>query len=481
MIGHNDRIAWGVTVLYFDVQDLYMEKLDSRTGRYEFRGQLEQARADRVVIAVKNQRPEVVVTWVTRHGPVIATEGGASMALRWTAADSGGFDFPFPDLNRAANWEQFRRALSRFPGPGLNFVYGDVDGNIGYQAAGRFPIRRKYAGDVPVDGSSGEFEWDGFIPFEQLPSVFNPSSGAIITANQNPFPEQYPYQVHGNFDSHFRSRQIQALLDSKPKWDPSNQLAIQTDLYSASLHFLAKQTVAAWDRRKPDSEVLSEPVRILREWNGQMDSREPGPFVATLLYQHIRRGIVERAAPGKALLYESRMAAAVVDQLLRQRPAGWFPDYDQFLLASLTEAIDEGKRIQGRDLSRWQYGRFLSLRLPHPVLSRVPYLGRYFTIGPVPMSGSSTSVKQTTLRLGPSMRMIASTADWDASLQNLTIGQSGQPLSGHFKDQWDAYYAGRSFRMQFDRIDERAVLILQPDNPASSHETASSARNRKIR
>jgi penicillin amidase len=288
--------------------------------------------------------------------------------------------------------------------------------------------------------------------------------------------------VHGNFDSHFRSRQIQARLDSQPKWDPSSQLAIQTDVYSALSHFLAKQAVAAWDRSKPkpNKEALVEPISILREWNGQMEHGQAAPLVATLLYQHIRRGIVERAAPGKALMYDNRMGAAVVETLLRERPGGWFPDYDQFLIASLAEAIDEGSRIQGRDPSRWKYGQFLNLRLAHPVLSRTPFLGQYFTIGPVPMSGSATTVKQTTLRLGPSMRMVASAADWDASLQNLAIGQSGQPLSRHFKDQWDEYYTSQSLPMQFRKIDERSVLIFQPVHPASQQTSTSSARNREV-
>ena len=104
-------------------------------------------------------------------------------------------------MNRARNWQEFTKALSRFPGPAQNFVYGDVDGNIGYHATGKLPIRKGYAGDVPVDGASGNFEWQGFIPFDQLPASFNPPDGLIVTANQNPFPPDYPYAVHGNFAS----------------------------------------------------------------------------------------------------------------------------------------------------------------------------------------------------------------------------------------------------------------------------------------
>ena len=119
------------------------------------------------------------------------------MTLRWTAADPAIFTYVFLDIDRARNWDEFKRALSRYGGPSQNFVYADVDGNIGYHAAGKLPIRRNYDGGVPVDGSSGENEWDGYIPFDELPQAFNPKNGFIVTANQNPFPADFPYRVGG--------------------------------------------------------------------------------------------------------------------------------------------------------------------------------------------------------------------------------------------------------------------------------------------
>src|SRR5262249_24640304 len=149
---------------------------------------------------------------VTRHGPVIVAEGSERISVRWAAAEPGFMQFPVLDINRAQNWQQFTTALSRWAGPGSNFVYADVDGNIGYHAAGNLPIRRGFAGDVPLDGASGEAEWDGFIPFDQLPSAFNPPSGIIASANQNPFPADYPYTVNGNFAPPQRAIRIRQLL-----------------------------------------------------------------------------------------------------------------------------------------------------------------------------------------------------------------------------------------------------------------------------
>src|SRR5262249_20875442 len=153
-------------------------------------------------------------------------------------------------IDRARNWQEFTSAIARFPGPGQNFVYADVDGNIGYHASGKLPIRRNYAGDVPADGTAGDFEWDGFIPFDQLPSAYNPPSGLIVTANRNPFPADYPYRVNGTFASRSRSGQIRSRLQSHTGWRAEEMLAVQTDVYSAFNSSLAKSVVAAYDRRR---------------------------------------------------------------------------------------------------------------------------------------------------------------------------------------------------------------------------------------
>ncbi len=193
-----------------------------------------------------------------------------------------------------------------------------------------------------------------------------------------------------------------------------------------------------------------------------MEKRTAAPMVATLIFQHLRKAVAERAAPTLGQTYESFMAPAVLERLLRERPDGWFSDYDQLLMKCFYEAIDEGEKIQGSKVARWDYGSYNQLRIVHPIGGRLPLIGPYFNIGPVPMSGSSTTVKQTTRRLGPSMRMIVDLSDLDRSLENLTIGESGQWLSQHYKDQWDAYYAARSFPMQFQKVDAKQVLVVNP-------------------
>jgi penicillin amidase len=462
IIGHNDRIAWGATNLGFDVEDLYIERFDDRTGRYLFRGQVEQARREHEIIRIKNRPPEDLTVWVTRHGPLFLSEGNLRLALRWAAAEPGGFRFPILDLNRARNWQEFTAALSRYPGPSQNFVYADVDGNIGYHAAGRLPVRKNFLGDVPVDGASGDYEWDGWIPFDQLPAAFNPPGGIIATANQDPFPPNYAYKVNGVFASPYRARQIRDLLAARSGWRAADMLIVQKDVYSGFSHYLARAAVAAWDRRKATNPELRDAVALLRSWNGQMDKDQPAPLVVTLLYQHLRRAIGENAAGRTGAVWENQMAPAVIEKLLRTQPSGWFPDWDTQVLRSLQDAVDEGRRMQGRDVKKWWYGKYFRLAISDPVFDRLPLVAKSLRIGPVPVSGSGTSVKQASFRMGPSMRMTADAADWDRSLLNIVIGQSGHPLSRHYADQWSHYYFAQSYPMQFRDVKADAVLRLTP-------------------
>ena len=320
-------------------------------------------------------------------------------------------------------------------------------------------MRRGFLGDVPVDGTSGANEWDGTIPFDDLPRAFNPPGGMIITANQNPFPPDYPYPVNGNFAPDYRARQIRSLLTARKGWKAGDMLAVQKDVYSAFLHFVARQLVAASERKGKGDADTAAAVEILRNWNGQMEKGLAAPYIAALVYTQLQTAMVDRAAPKHMESYLSPMAAPVAERLLRERPKHWFADFDDLLMRALADALVEGRRRQGRNVEKWDYGVHIELNLRQPVGSRIPIVGPYFNIGPVPMSGSSTTVKQTTQRIGPSMRLVADLARWDESLNNITIGQSGQFLSVHYKDQWDEYYTGKSLPMRWSRIDGKTLRV----------------------
>ncbi len=464
IVGHNRRIAWGLTNLEFDVQDLYSEQLDPQSGRYMYQGKQEQARPEREMIAVKGAEPRSALIWVTRHGPVFVNDQNRPFSLRWTAAEPGGFAFPFLSLNRAANWDEFRAAVSRFAGPAQTFLYADVDGNIGFQTGGRLPARKDCTGDVPADGAAGACEWQGYVPFGDLPTVFNPPSGVIVSANQNPFPAPpAAFTVNGNFASPYRVRQIRDLLASRPQWNAEEMTRIQTDVYSAFHHFLAQQVVAAAAKEKSMRPELVDAAAELRKWNGQMEIGQPAPMIATLVFEQIRRLTGERAAAGQGDAYSS-IAYTAIERLLLERPQGWFPDYDALLIRCLAGAVDAGIRSQGSKISGWDFGRYQPLQFVNPVMGRLPLIGGYFNIAAVPMRGSPVSAQQYTGRLGPSLRMAVDLSDLDHSFISITLGQSAQRLSSHYKDQWDAFYRGRTFPMRFESVDAKDVLVIRPGN-----------------
>jgi penicillin amidase len=337
-----------------------------------------------------------------------------------------------------------------------------VDGNIGYQAAGHLPIRKDYDGDLPADGSSGDFEWEGYIPFERLPVSYNPPRGWIVTANQNPFPENFPYRVNGEFGPPYRSMQIRDRLASHASWKPEEMLAVQKDVYSSFANHLAHEIVSAYDHAKPAKPELREAVTLLRSWNGQMEKQTAAPLLVTLTYEQLEKRMVKSAWSGPTDVYQSTLAPAAIQNIIDSHSQLFFRDTNQALLDALGAGIEEGRRTHGSNLARWDYGRYNMLTLKHPVGSQLPLVGAYFNIGPVEMSGSSTSIKQTSSKLGPSMRFVADLGNWDGSLNNIDIGESGQILSRHYKDQWDAYYVGRSFPMQFDKVEAKDTLVVMP-------------------
>jgi penicillin amidase len=464
VVGHNEQIAWGVTNLGFDVQDLYDERADLNKLSYEYQGRQYPIQVEREGVMVKGQRVYALDVLVTRHGPVVL-QAGQILALRWTAAEPGVFQFPFIELNRAQNWEQFRAALKRFSGPGQNFVYADKAGNIGYQATGMLPVRKTYGGDVPAQGWSGEQEWEGFIPFDDLPSSFNPADGYVVTANQNPFPANYKYPVHGDFSPPYRANQIRRLLGAGDGLKAAGMTAIQKDVYSAFSHFLARHVVEAFDKRKPTNPSLPPAIASLRGWDGQMERDRAAPLIATFVYQRLKRKVVDRVSFGRGEAYQDQMSQAVLQRLLTERPGGWFEDWDKTLIACLDEAVEDIRKQQGSEIGAWRYGAYNEVTIPHPILGRIPYVGEWLTlanVGPAEMSGSATTVKQTGRNIGPSMRFTSDLGDLNESRLDLTIGESGNLLSPNYKDQWETYWSGGSTPFAFDKADVRHTLKLRP-------------------
>ena len=323
---------------------------------------------------------------------------------------------------------------------------------------------------MPSDGASGECEWGSYIPFEWLPQEFNPTSGIIATANQNPFPccdprrsiETLPEKIVGNFAPPYRAQHISELLESRPKWQPEEMLRVQSDVYSAFHQFLAKQILAAWDRKKQNAQPQADAIAELRTFDGLMKKDAAAALIVTLTYNELRKKILENAAPKSTSGYAPNFIFATIEKLLTERPSDWFPDYDALLLQSLEAGVKEGIQRQGSKISRWEFGQYQALRILNPVDGQLPLIGTYFNIGPVSFGGSPVSIAQYTGRIGPSLRIVNNLGDLNHSFANLVTGESEQRLSGHYKDQWDAYYTGRGLPMQFGKVDAKNVLQVHP-------------------
>ncbi len=314
VIGHNEQIAWGMTNLEFDMQDLYEEQIDAQTGRYVYQGTTEQGQLEQSFIAVKGMDPEPIVSLRTRHGPVILTnENNQTFALRWVAAEIDHMTFPFLAMNQAGNWDEFQAALRGYNGPAQNFVYADRAGNIGYHVAGAVPLREAGChGDVPSNGAIGQCEWQGLIGFDALPELYNPDSGLIVSANQDPFPSNPPYPVAGVFSPAYRARQIRARLGAREDWSAQEMIGIQMDVYSALDRFLAQRVLEAWNATpapdRPAGDQMREAIGILENFDGQMQQGLAAPVITRLLY--------EQMTPDAGRIRSRRIMKAIT-------PGGW--------------------------------------------------------------------------------------------------------------------------------------------------------------
>src|SRR5256712_1757015 len=310
ILGHNQRIAWGFTNVGPTVEDLYLETFNS-AGQYLTPQGWKHPEHRQEIIHVKGKSDVAIDVVITRHGPVI-TElipgETRQVALRWTAYE--GARSPFFDLDSAQNWQEFRAALSKFDAPGQNVVYADVDGNIGYQATGKIPIRATGDGSLPENGSDNAHEWTGYIPFEQLPSIFNPPSGIVATANNRITPDGYPYSISAEWEAPWRAARIYRVLESGKKFSAADMLALQGDMFSEWERYSAERFVYAVDHAKSPSARAKQAAEIMRGWDGRMTANSAAPTITARARTELVRLLLEPrlgAAPRDPQQVETRL------------------------------------------------------------------------------------------------------------------------------------------------------------------------------
>lgn len=460
VIGRNERIAWGVTNTAPDVQDLFVEPEGAKlTERVE-------------VIKVKGQPDVRLTVQESAHGPIISGAGGTTrerVALRWTALDPGDTTMDaFIGINYARDWRSFREALRSFVAPMQNFVYADVDGDIGYIAPGRVPIRAAGDGRLPSPGD-GSREWTGFVPFDELPQVHNPPEGLIVTANNKAVPDAYPHLLtqSANWAEPYRARRILELLGNRQGLTVRDMSAIQYDTRSL-----------LWEETKPllaglaganDREKAA--LAALRAWDGRQTTDSVASTIFAALYGELTR------LPNDELGRDGHWntPAFVLGQLRANGPycadakAG-VPDCPALLARAFTAAVEGLRARLGDDVNSWRWGRLHRTASDHGAFGGVDAL-KWIWNRSVESPGGLFTVNVGSYDLdtyahdhAASYRQVVDLADPDASRFVGTLGQSGNPLSGHYADQQGLWQRGESLPMSTKPGDwgQTSVLTLAP-------------------
>ena len=451
IVGHNQRIAWGFTNLNPDVQDLFIENFDAQ-GEYETPSGWQKPERQHEVIHVKGQADVGFDVVITRHGPIISSllpGETRQIALQWVLYDTREITIPLFDLDSAQNWEQFRKALSVFATPSQNVVYGDLDGNIGYQPMGFIPTRASGDGTVPVSGGDGKHDWTGYVAFDKLPAVFNPPSGIIATANSKITPRDYPYQLATQWFPPYRTERIYHVLQSGKKFSPADMLALQTDLTSEYDRFFADRFVYAIDHSSKATDRTRQAADIMRGFDGRMLADSTAPTIEVKSRVALWKLLLEPKLGKNWDRYEWSEQAVALESLVQNQPDRWLsPAYSNFN-DLLTAAVEQAIKDAPADLKSWKYGEEFPVVINHPVFSAVPGMGSMSGPGRHPQSGGSYTVKQVGRGFGPSERMTVDFSNLDGSTFNLVQGESGQLFSPYYLDQWQAWYGGTTFTLAY--------------------------------
>jgi penicillin amidase len=463
IVGHNQRIGWGFTNVGPTVEDLYVETVNDK-GQYQTGQDWRDLEGRNEVIHVKDAPDEHLEVVSTRHGPIITElipDEKRVIALRWTLYD--GLHSSFFDIDSAQNWDEFLKAFSTLDAPGQNVVYADVDGHIGYHATGHIPIRARGDGSVPVSGSDDSHEWKGYVPFEKLPTVFDPQWGILATANGRITPDGYAYTLSTEWDAPWRTERIYRVLESGKKFGPADMLALQTDVYSTFDRFCAERFVYALDHAKDLSPRSREARDLMRDWNGIMSSDAAAATIVIRARRELARILLEEKIksngseptgskpPSSASDYRWGMSSVWLENILLKQPKRWLPtgfaDFDAVIAAAVDQAVSPPEAPS--KLSDWKLGEAFPLTIQHPVLGRFPLLRRWTGPGRVEQSGNGFTVKQAAGNLGPSERLTVDFSDFDQSTLNTVSGQGGNFLSPYYMDQWKAWYTGSTFTLPF--------------------------------
>ncbi len=451
--GHNEHVAWGMTALYADVQDLYIEKLDGKGNYQDADGSWKPLAVDHEVIHVRGGRDVAVDVQSTAHGPLLNPlfkHENRPMALKWTLYDTTLNSIPLYPMNVASNWTEFSAALAQWSWPAQNVVYSDDQGHIAYHAAGRVPLRPAGLQGVPVEDAM--HEWQGYIPFDDLPSAVDPPSGFVATANSRVTTSSSPYPLSLEWADPYRAERIYKALQWRDQLKPQDMLAVQTDIYSEVDQELAHRFAYAIDHADGTDERLRSAADLMRSWDGRLTTDSAAASLVTQARAALWPLILEPKLGKDAEDYTWSESNFAEEEIVMHASPEWLPPGYKDWDALLTEAVHRGM-VTGKapaSVSQWAYGSWHVIDIEHPLAGFLPLLGRIAGTGPQPLSGDTTTVKQVGRDFGPSQRFTMDWSNVDGSTENIVLGESGNPLSPYFRDQWNDWYKGTTFALPFN-------------------------------
>ncbi len=454
--GHNEHISWGFTTLNGDVQDVYVEKTNAQ-GEYWTANGWRQPEHDRERIHVRFGNDVVVDVERTEHGPVITPmlpHETRMLALKWVLYASDLHGLPLQGMDSASNWAEFRQATSEWWGPTQNVAYADDQGHIGYQAVGLFPIRPAGLSPVPVvetgTPADSEHEWQGYVPFALLPSVLDPDSGIVATANARITPDDYSYPLALNWDAPYRNERIWKWLSSHAKLTPADMLTLQTDTFSEVDRALAQRFAYAIDRSTVADAKLRQAADLLRTWNGVITTDSVAAEIVDATRRSLWPLILQPKLGADWQLYDWQSKNFVQEELVEKTPPEWLPaqykSWDDLIASAVKKGMtDDHAPASLRD---WTFGSQHILNVKHPLYGMMPFF-KWTGTGPHQLAGDETTVDHVRGLLGASQRL---TVDWshiDGSTENIVMGESGDPYSAYYLDQFPYWYSGKTFAMPF--------------------------------
>ncbi|MCS7010990.1 MAG: penicillin acylase family protein [Anaerolineales bacterium] len=501
IIGHNDRIAWGFTNVGPDVMDLYIERVNPENpNQYEVNGQWVDFETRTEVIQVSGDEPITITVRSTRHGPVISEVYGLEefgeqtglavpeafvISLRWTALQPQHIFEAIWGFNKAKNWQEFRAATRAFTVPAQNLVYADVDGNIGYQMPGQIPIRKNGDGRLPVPGWTDEYEWIGYIAFEDLPFVFNPQSGYIVTANNQSTPRDYPYLVTADWDYGFRAARIVEMIENAP--GPIDLSYIQRmQLDSTSLN--ARTLLPILMSLPMEGRLEEARTYFLANWDGREEANSQSAlFFERFWWNLLIETFYDEPFPEDYFPSGGDRFYEVIRRLVEQPNSPWWdnrltPDTvetrDDIFLRAFAITVEKGEEKYGKRFEKWPtWGEVHSATFRHRTFGQLGIrpIEALFNRGPFPTGGGESIVNATGWKVGvsfevdwlPSMRMIVDLSDFDRSLTVHTTGQSGHAFHPHYVDLAPLWASGQYYSMAWSpevvAAQATSVLRLVPE------------------